>query len=488
MDEPTTTQDPPLGDPPTEDPPEASRRAGTTYDRVVVALLCLVGVQIGQRPLNDNSFFTHLATGRIILDGGGIPRSDPYTFSAHGASWTVQSWLASVFYAGAEAIGGLTLVRLMVVGLTVALVLLVWRLTAPAGTLVGRLLPTIAVIVVGNTYWSERPLMFGLIGLALVLLVADDGLHPAWLVPVMWIWVNTHGSFPFAPVVLGLLVAGRWLDRESAHVELRATAWCLVGIAAGAVNPLGPKLLVFPLGLLEKREAFAAIVEWQAPAWDLWSQRVFAVLAVGGLAAVLVRRRRWRSILPILVFSAAAATSMRNIAQASIVVAFAVAPALAGLGRTTVQDRRPINRPATVAFGVLAVLFLVVGLSGPDTDLADYPTTASAWMDDQGFLGPSSRILSPETTGNYLEARFGPDEVQVFVDDRVDMFPMSVIDDYLLLRDEARTDEFGGVLGRIAPTAVLWPVDSPLGRWLDGGEPGWTIVHRDDDWLVAVPS
>ena len=133
MDEPTTTQDPPLGDPPTEDPPEASRRAGTTYDRVVVALLCLVGVQIGQRPLNDNSFFTHLATGRIILDGGGIPRSDPYTFSAHGASWTVQSWLASVLYAGAEEVGGLTAVRFEN-GLIAALVALLESSTADRAT------------------------------------------------------------------------------------------------------------------------------------------------------------------------------------------------------------------------------------------------------------------------------------------------------------------------------------------------------------------
>ena len=29
------------------------------------------------RPISDNSFFTHVATGRIILDSG-IPTTDPY--------------------------------------------------------------------------------------------------------------------------------------------------------------------------------------------------------------------------------------------------------------------------------------------------------------------------------------------------------------------------------------------------------------------------
>ena len=444
---------------------------------------------LGLRPISDNSFLTHLATGRLILDDGRRPRVDLYTFSAHGEPWTVQSWLASVVYAGAESVGGLLLLRLVIAALTLAVLAGVWKLLAPADTVLGRVLLLVPVVAVATTYWNERPLMFGLLGLVLVLLAAEDELHPAWLVPVLWVWVNTHGSFPFAPVVLGLLVVGRWLDRESATVELRATAWCVGGIALGAVNPLGPKLLVFPLGLLEKREAFTAVVEWQAPAWDLLSQWAFALLAVGGLAAVVVRRRRWRSILPLVVFSIAAATSMRNLAQAVIVVAFAAAPAMAGLGRVALSDRRAINRTATTAFGVLAILFLVIGLAGPDTDLEAFPTEAAAVMEDEGLVGADAQVLTTDPNGNYLEARFGPDDVQVFIDDRVDMFPTEVLDTYLLLRDEDRGGEFGATLTSIDPTVVLWPVDSPLGAWLvaDGGA-AWTVVHRDADWLVAVPA
>jgi hypothetical protein len=467
----------------------ATRRdARGTYDRVVVALLCLVGVQMGQRALSDNSFLTHLATGRIILDDRRVPTSDPYSFTAHGDPWTVQSWLASVIYASLERAGGLVSIRLLIVVLTVALLLLVWRLTAPAETLLARLPLVAGVVVVGATYWSERPLMFGLVGLALVLLAADDGFHPAWLLPIMWVWVNTHGSFPFAPAVLVLLALGRRLDGDVPRVELRALAWCVGGVLLGALNPLGPKLLVFPLGVLDKREAFTAVVEWQAPGWDLWSQRVFAVMAVLGLAAALFRVRRWRSVLPIVVFAAAGATSMRNLTQASIVIAAATAPALVGLGRTKAADRRSINRPAALAFGVMAVVLLVVGLSGPDTDLESYPTRSAAWLEDEDALGPSSRVLAPDVVGNFLEARFGPDDVQVFMDDRVDMFPMSVIDTYVSLRDADRIDEFPAIVEGIDPTVILWEEDSPLGRWLRAGPEGWTIVHEADGWLVATPS
>ena len=60
------------------------------------------GAAIGLRSLADNSFLTHLATGRLILDSGSVPSHDPYTFTAAGEPWTVQSWLASLLYAVAE--------------------------------------------------------------------------------------------------------------------------------------------------------------------------------------------------------------------------------------------------------------------------------------------------------------------------------------------------------------------------------------------------
>ncbi len=55
------------------------------------------GLSIGIDQLSDNSFFTHLATGRLIL-AHGIPRHDVYSFTAAGEPWVVQSWLASLLY------------------------------------------------------------------------------------------------------------------------------------------------------------------------------------------------------------------------------------------------------------------------------------------------------------------------------------------------------------------------------------------------------
>ncbi|MER3452401.1 MAG: hypothetical protein C4344_01495, partial [Acidimicrobiia bacterium] len=181
--------------------------AATGIGLVVTA----VGFHLGARPMHDKSFLTHLATGRLILDTG-IPRTDPYSFTAHGAGWTVQSWLPSLAYGLADRIGDHALVVLH--GLVAAvLAALLWRLSAAAPGLVARVAAVAPTLVSGAGLWAERPFMVGLVALAVtVLAVEDERVHPAWLVPVGWVWVNSHGTFPYGLLFLGLTWAGRRAD------------------------------------------------------------------------------------------------------------------------------------------------------------------------------------------------------------------------------------------------------------------------------------
>ena len=57
---------------------------------------------VASRPLTDNSFLTHLATGRLIL-ADGVPAENPFLFT--GTSFPVPSWWWSVLLAGRR--GGL---------------------------------------------------------------------------------------------------------------------------------------------------------------------------------------------------------------------------------------------------------------------------------------------------------------------------------------------------------------------------------------------
>lgn len=461
----------------------ATGRRVPSINTAVAVGFALVGLRIGLVPLHDNSFFTHLATGRLILDSG-IPRHDPYSFTAFGDPWVVQSWAASILYAGVEDLAGLVGIRILVAACTTALAVLVWQLCRPASGLVGRLLPAVLAVGIGTSRWTERPLLFGLVFLCILLLAAEDRVDPRWLVPVMWLWVNMHGSFPLGLVALGALALGRWLDREPAAVEVRALGWAVGGTVLAALNPLGPKLLVFPLAAFEKREAFSQVVEWQPPDWQTWPERFFAIQLVLALVLCLGPGRRWRVAVPLVLFGAAALLSTRNIAQASLVLLPGMAASIGGYGAIKGDRRLPILRPLVAAFGVLAVLTAFLGLAQHDTNLVDYPVETAEWMRGEGLLDLESRVVSRDFVGNYLEVRYGPDDVRVYFDDRVDMYPLSVVRDYTELI--APDGDYAAVLRRARATAVLWDRDSDFGRWLERSE-AWRVVHRDDDWLVAVP-
>jgi hypothetical protein len=461
------------------------RFARPSLDGLVFTLLVFVAARISLAPLQDNSFLTHLATGRLILDRGSVPDADPYSWTAFGEPWTVQSWGASVIYGLVEELAGFNGLRLLTAALVLTLVTLLWKLTEVAGGLVGRLLVGLFVVALGSGMWTERPFLFGAVGLALTLFAADGRLDPRWLVPILWVWVNTHGSFPFAPALLILLAIGRGLDdRTVPSVELRATGWALAGLLLGGLNPVGPKILIFPVQMLERREAFRYVREWQRIGFSEGVDRVFLIMLVITVVLVVSRARSWRNLLPLAVFGAAALVSTRNILQASIVLTPLLAVGLRGLGRLDGTRRPAIVAPAMHAMLAALVVVSAVTLRGEPMALEPYPREALAWMDANDLLDTEARVLHRDVVGNYLAFAYGPDEARVFIDDRVDMFPLPVMRWYHTLIDV--NGDYGRVVEESRPTVILWDTDSSFGRWV-GEESGWRVVFEDDTWFVAVP-
>ncbi len=316
-------------------------------------------VGIGLQPLSDNSFLTHLATGQLIVDLGHLPGTDPYTFTAQGHDWVVQSWLVSLLFGGADRLAGTGGVRVVVALMTVAVFAVVWRLLRPAQGLLVKVGIASLAIGVGVTEWSERPLLVGLVAIGLAVLAGEGELDPRWLLPVGWVWVNSHGSFPIGIVYLVVVALGRRLDHLDASVELRAVRWLLGGILLGAVNPLGPKLLLFPVQLLQHQDVLRQVVEWKAPTFTDFSQRVFLVQVALAILAV-VRRPRYRNALVVAVFVIAALLGARNVAVASIVLVPILAEAWPTVGSLKAGARDGIAR-VLAAVGALMVVLVSVG-------------------------------------------------------------------------------------------------------------------------------
>ena len=442
-----------------------------------------LGAVAGAHRLSDNSFLTHLATGRLLLDHGA-PRVDPYSFTAAGRPWVVQSWLFSLVEAGLERVAGPWAIRWLFGLVLGALAALVWRLSRPAGSLVARAMLTVGAGVVGLGFWNERPQTFAFALLAVTLVLLIDEHRPIALAGVFLVWVNVHGSWPIGLLVVGLFMVRRVIDdRCWGRDAWDPIAASLLGTLAGAaLSPYGIELLTFPVRLLGHADVLRYIVEWRRPeltdplTWVFVAQVLVAIWA-------LRRTHSWTWAPLIVVTVLLAATSRRNIPLASLVMVPAIAPALVGIGST--PSGRPLSlRRSGVAVAAIALVAAVFVATTPsDYDLTPYPTTAVDWMARRGLVAQQSvHVVAPDYVGNYLEWRYGP-AANVFVDDRAEVFDAAVIGDYAEgLLDDRRP--WAEVLDRYRADVVLWPADQLLARELRASS-AWHVGHRGGGWIVA---
>ena len=89
-------------------------------------------------------------------------------------------------------------------------------------------------------------------------------------------------------------------------------------------------------------------------------------------------------------------------------------------------------------------------------------------------------IATRDYVGNLQTLLYGPG-AGVFIDDRYDMYPTDLTDDYVsLLRGAGWQD----VLDRRGVDVVLWDRGFQLAD-LVAASPDWGIVYTEDRWLVA---
>jgi hypothetical protein len=446
---------------------------------VIGAACVLWGVVTGLQPLSDNSFFTHLATGRVIL-ADGIPRTDIYSFTAHGEPWVVQSWLASVIYRVFErdlGEGSLVVLHGLQTGL---LALLAWRLTRAAGSVIARIIAVSPVIALGGKLWASRPLLFGLTFFAVAVLLAEEPERsPRWLLPSGWAWVNTHGSFPFGSLYLAVRAVGRRLDRQPTDRILRLFLFSVAGIALGALNPLGLKLLTFPVHLLGQREVLSHVIEWQSPDFTDPENLVFICQLLLG-SVLLMRRPSWEDGVVAAVFGVVGVLAMRNTAVASFALAPILARGLGRIGTITGERRSPVTAVAFSAVVLVGVLLAVDAARGPTYELRAYPVRELAWMEENGYLG--GRVATQDFVGNLRTLRDGPGD-DVFFDDRFDMYPEAVSEASFDLL--AGRPDYQAILDRYRVETVLWERKLPLASLLRADR-RWRVVHTTPKWLVAT--
>lgn len=444
----------------------------------------VTGLALGAGALSDNSFLTHLSTGRLIRSSGA-PTHDVFTFASGGKPVVVQSWLASWCYATLEAIGGATAIRMFVAATAGVLLLVLWRVSRPAGSLLARVGLVAMAGMVGLLWWNERPQLIGFLAFALVALVLVEDRSPWWLVPIFVVWVNVHGTFPLGLVYLfgsiGVAVVAR---RRIVRRDLLLVGAAVVGVVLAAiVSPYGFEMLTFPVEMLGRSDSLILITEWRPLAFRDLNSVVFLAEAVG-ILALLVWRRSWMRLLLAIVFVGLALSAVRNVAVAALVLIPLAAPALDGLGSP--DPTVPAPRRRRLAFGAIGAASVAAFiLMTPGYDLGAYPVRAVDVMEERGYVGrgdePNLRILTHDYNGAYLEWRYGR-RANTWIDDRAELHAFETVRDYVLLLSDIGDPEV--VLDRHPHDVVVWAAPSPLARFLERSD-AYEIVYRGEGTIVA---
>ena len=191
----------------------------------------------------------HVRAGEQVLRGT-IPRADTWTFTVAGTPWLDQQW-------GAQALlrfgpsrrrvrDASPLLRAGLIGLTFALVYLACRAKG-ASPRTSSLLSLGGFVVCLQTL-AMRPQLFAVVLFAASLwILAGRHAHPArlWALPVLTIvWANVHGSFVFAPLLVGLALVEDLIVRDPRRKRLALVRRADCAIAT-LVNPFGVGVWVY---------------------------------------------------------------------------------------------------------------------------------------------------------------------------------------------------------------------------------------------------
>lgn len=279
-------------------------------------------------PIWHTDVWGHLAYGRVILETGRIPQTEPLLPLCEGVKFDDTAWLTQVVTALAVKQWGVNAIRcLFALCLTGSLMLLAWRFWKSTSNHLLSLAGTVGFLWAGwLSLTIQRPQSAGLFCfMALFCLLTSS--KRSWksvllCAVLMAFWVNLHGSFLVGLGLIGLMLFGHGIDvyfrtgRLDAvwkNSQLHYLVYCLEAALVGClINPYG-------LGIFSIVQEISSnlnlrdLVEWGPITLSMYHGKAIAllVLLVIGMIRFSPRRLKIAEILPLTIFTLAALSSVR---------------------------------------------------------------------------------------------------------------------------------------------------------------------------------
>jgi hypothetical protein len=461
--------------------PFSSGRAGFAC---VAGLVGLAAALFAPQLFNDADTYWHIRAGEWMLNHDAILRSDPFSYTMADKPWNAQEWLAEIAMAlawRADAWNGLHILFGLATGATCFIMASELRRRMDAASAVLACVMGLACVV-GSLLARPHLLALPLLAAWSVGLIRarDEDRAPSfWLLLLIPLWANLHGSFMFGLALAAAL--GVEAVAESATRRLAAARdWALfvvAGCVAAMITPQGLDGLLFPLHLMAM-SGLAYIGEWHPTSFATVTPFEIALLA-----AIFVVATRGIRLSPIraaivlgLLYMALAHARHQMLLGISGTLLLAKAFSRTDGALPDAERHAPIIA-LCVSIAFLALLSLRFVL--PTTRSNDWTSPIAALVSVPAPLRQTP-VLNDYSFGGYLIF----EGVKPYIDSRADLYGDRFLDNYgtIIAPDRAA---LAATLIRYRIRWTMLAARSPLVAVMDT-LPGWRRVHTDDVAVVHV--
>lgn len=430
--------------------------------------------------LHDSDTYWHIVAGQWMLAHHALLRVDVFSYTAAGVPWHTQEWLAEIIMALAWRGGwiGIHLLFAVAAALTAGVV----------GQFVRRrvdFVPALLVVVLGLACTTAsllaRPHLLALPLLAIWTagLAEARGKQEApswWLILVMPLWANLHGSFMFGLALAATLAVEAVI--ESSDRGKAAVQWAIflaVATASCLLTPFGVDGLLFPLHL-SAMTALAHIGEWQAS--DFSSMSAFEIALLAGLGIFALGRIKVAPVRLVILLGIVwlALTHGRHQMLFGVTAPILLAAALAETWPAKNQSGSfQLASLAALGFAVLIAARLMIPVVRGDDRVS--PMTALAHV--PRFVREMP-VMNDYAFGGFLIWN----GIKPFIDSRADLYGDIFLDNYADITEPDR-DALASSLDFYHVRWTIFPAHAPVVKLLDA-TPGWHRLYADRLAVVHV--
>lgn len=451
--------------------------------------VCAILLVRGSALLRDPDTFWQIKVGQWILGHHAFPHADIYSFTMVGKPWMSSSWLSQVIFAQAYVLGGWSAVVLISsLAVAAALGLMMRALQRDLPPVYSGFIVVVAFALTSDHLFA-RPhvlVMPILVAWFVALIRASDarGAPPAWLLILMVLWANLHGSFVLGLGLAGLVAIDAIWNATGSQRASAFFKWTLFGLGAAAaacVTPYGWQTYAAAGKILDLGQALELIGEWQPVGFSAFDPFHAVLLVMVAAIAWFRITLPLPRILMVACLLQMALSHTRNVDTFVLLIPILMAAALARqFGGARVLPPQPARSGGVIALVSCIALGVAAAVSQsltyrPHPDIT--PEAAVAVLKDRH----ARRVFNEYRFGGYMIwSGLAP-----YIDGRAELYGEAFLIDYFDAITDKDPDKLPALLARNRiDAALLSPAAPAVGRM--DRMAGWRRVFADPSAVVFV--